>query len=208
MGRCCVTRVVFVFSGLMAWLNRLVWLLGGHQINANIVVVGLPGCGKSTIMHQLKPRDVRMLTLTPNLPICCPAEKFTSKSLTFIAFDLDDLEGFGSPWDDYYRDCHGIIFVLDSSDRYNLPLARTQVQKMLANPHVKDKDVPVVFLANKMDQTSAMSGLQLTDTLGLRREVGKRPWSMHATSAITGEGFNEAFDWLAHKLRTVRRFSV
>lgn len=192
----------------MAWLNRLVWLLGGHKVNANLVVVGLPGCGKSTIMHQLKPRDVRMITLAPNLPVCCPAEQFTSRALTFIAFDLSELEGFGSPWDDYYRDCHGIIFVVDSCDRYNIPQVRMQLQKMLQNPHLHGKEIPVLFLANKMDNSSAMSSLQISETLDLRRQLGARSWDMFQTSAITGEGFNEAFDWLAHKLRHVRRFSV
>ena len=43
----------------MAWLTRLSWLLGGKDIEANIVIVGLNGSGKSTVMRQLKPHEVR-----------------------------------------------------------------------------------------------------------------------------------------------------
>ena len=42
----------------MAWLTRLSWLLGGKDIEANIVIVGLSGSGKSTVMRQLKPHEV------------------------------------------------------------------------------------------------------------------------------------------------------
>ncbi len=42
----------------MAWLTRLSWLLGGKDIEANIVIVGLNGSGKSTVMRQLKPHEV------------------------------------------------------------------------------------------------------------------------------------------------------
>ena len=41
----------------MAWLTRLSWLLGGKDIEANIVIVGLNRSGKSTVMRQLKPHE-------------------------------------------------------------------------------------------------------------------------------------------------------
>ena len=42
----------------MAWLTRLSWLLGSKEIEANIVIVGLSGSGKSTVLRQLKPHEV------------------------------------------------------------------------------------------------------------------------------------------------------
>ena len=176
-------------------------------MTANVVIVGIANSGKSTIMHQLKPREVQMIHLDPTIPVCFHAEKFTSKSLTFVAFDLGDMDGFGNPWEDYYRDCHAIIFILDSTDRLSMPLVISQLDKMLKNPNVKDKNIPVVFLANKCDQTSAMSTLQLSDMLKLKQVVDKT-WNIFPSDALTGEGLNEAMDWLAHQLRRTRRLSV
>ncbi len=191
----------------MAWLNRLVWLLGSNQVTANIVIVGLANSGKSTIMHQLKPREVQMVHLDPTIPVCFHAEKFVSKNLTFIAFDLGDMDGFGNPWEDFYRDAHAIIFIFDSADRLMMPLVESQLHKMLLNPFVKDKNIPIVFLANKCDQCSAMPTLQIADMLHLKEAV-KKTWNIFGSDALTGEGLNEAMDWLAHQLKRTRRSSV
>lgn len=195
-------KIIFNISG-MAWLTRLTWLLGGKDIEAKIVIVGLPNAGKSTLMRQLKPHEISMTHLSPTLPgICRPAEKFTFKALTFIAFDLIDLRGFGNPWEDFYKGCDGIIFMLDSTDRLNMPVVQSQLQKLLEHPYVKGTDVPLMLLANKTDQgADSIPSLQLTDMLSLQQCSIKRPWATHGTAVLTGEGLNEALDWLAHQLR-------
>ena len=108
----------------MAWVNRLRGLLGGKEVVCRIVVIGLPNSGKSTLMVQLKPPDVRMQQLTPTIPLDDSAEEFNSHAISFVAFDLGkEHKGFGNPWEDYYRNCHAIIYVLDCSDRYNVEQA-------------------------------------------------------------------------------------
>ena len=42
----------------MAWLTRLSWLLGSKDVETKIIIVGLTGSGKSTIMRLLKPHEV------------------------------------------------------------------------------------------------------------------------------------------------------
>lgn len=184
----------------MAWLGRLVGLLSGKYTSATIVVIGLPHCGKSTIMHQLKPREERMVNLTPNIPIGYNAEKFQFKTVTFIAFDLgEELSGFGNPWEDFYRDCSGIIFVFDSTDRVNMPAAKLQLERVLKNPYIRNRDIPLMLFANKSDQSMAISSYQCIDFFGLKDR--KKSCNVFSTDALTGEGFNEALDWFAHQLR-------
>ena len=38
------------------------------------------------------------------------AEQFSYKSLTFVAFGLDEQDGFGNPWEDFCKDCHGMSY--------------------------------------------------------------------------------------------------
>ena len=48
-----------------------------------------------------------MIPLAPTLPVAFHAEKFSYKTFTFIAFSLGEQDGFGNPWEDFYKDCHG-----------------------------------------------------------------------------------------------------
>ena len=48
-----------------------------------------------------------MIPLAPTLPVAFHAEKFSYKTFTFIAFGLGEQDGFGNPWEDFYKDCHG-----------------------------------------------------------------------------------------------------
>ncbi len=187
----------------MAWLNRFGWLIGPKNTKAKVVLVGLANSGKSTMMQQLKPRDVKICELTPNIPVGLTAECFVFNTLTFIAFDLGVCQnGFGHPWEDHYRHCDGIIFVVDSTDRMNIPLVQEHLDKLLTNPLVmRKKEIPILVLANKADQPGAMPSLQLVELLDLCQLT--RPWHIVCTDALTGEGFNEALDWLAHQLRHI-----
>lgn len=39
------------------------------------------------------------------------------KNVGFTAFDMSGQGRYRSLWEHYYRDCQGIIFVIDSSDK-------------------------------------------------------------------------------------------
>ena len=47
----------------MAWLNRLSWLLGSKDVKTKIVIVGLTGSGKTSIMRLLKPHEVSIVII-------------------------------------------------------------------------------------------------------------------------------------------------
>ena len=73
----------------------------------------------------------------------------------------------------------------------------------------------MIVLANKQDIPNAMSAQEIADSLGLSTAVGskvsssparlelsmaQRKWFVQPTSAIYGEGINEAMDWLLANL--------
>ena len=187
----------------MAWLNRFGWLIGPKNTEAKVVVIGLSNSGKSTIMQQLKPREVKMEEIKPCIPINARAERFVFKTITFLAFDLNENKnGFGNPWEDHYNDCHGIVFVVDSADRMNTPLVKIQLDTLLLNPIlVNRQEIPILVLANKTDKVGAVLSLQMAELLALSHL--RRPWHVVCSDGLTGEGLNEAMDWLAHNLRAV-----
>ncbi|KAK2177071.1 hypothetical protein NP493_619g01000 [Ridgeia piscesae] len=187
----------------MAWLTRFTWLLGDKYTKTNLLVVGLLNSGKTTFMSQVKPPETKMLVVTPTIPQSFRGEKFHFQALTFMAIDLCEVAGFGNPWEDYYKHCHAFIFVVDSTDRYNISEVKRQVNQLLTNPCVADRDLPILFLANKSDRSEAVPPLQLADMLDLKK-IQFKPWHVHGCDSLTGDGFNEAFDWLGRQLRLLR----
>ncbi len=52
-------------------------------------------------------------------------------------------------WRHYYQNTEGLIYVVDSSDRARLQIAKEELHKMLAEEELKD--TVLLVLANKQD---------------------------------------------------------
>ena len=97
----------------------------------------------------------------------------------------------------------GIIFVVDSSDRLRMVVAKDELDMLLQHPDIQARRLPILFFANKMDSRwaelrdmrslvprEAMSSVKVSQPLGLERLMDK-PWHICASNAVTGEGLNE-----------------
>ncbi|CAF4535226.1 unnamed protein product, partial [Rotaria sp. Silwood2] len=58
-------------------------------------------------------------------------------------------------WSQYYDEIHGLIFVIDASERDRLRENQETLEDLLENDKLKDK--PILILANKQDQKGAIS---------------------------------------------------
>lgn len=88
-------------------------------------------------------------------------------------------------------DC--IIFCVDSSDEKRLDLAKKELFGVLAEKEL-EKTVLLV-MANKMDLKNALKIEDVVKRLGLEK-IRDRTYSVFKTSAVTGEGLQEAMKWL------------
>jgi len=61
------------------------------------------------------------------------------------------------------------------------------------------RDVPVLVFANKTDLPSALSVGDLARALDLKSLRSK--WFVQASSAVSGHGLAEGFDWMASELK-------
>uniref|UniRef100_A0A8C6PIX0 ADP-ribosylation factor-like 10 n=1 Tax=Nothobranchius furzeri TaxID=105023 RepID=A0A8C6PIX0_NOTFU len=66
-------------------------------------------------------------------------------------------------WLDYLRRTHILVYVVDSSDRSRLPLAKAELHRLLS----VEPQLPVVVLGNKQDKANAVSVSELHDALSL-----------------------------------------
>ena len=86
-------------------------------------------------------------------------ETFTKDNLGFTVFDMSGQGRYRNLWEHYYPECAGIIFCVDSTDKIRMCVAKDELESMLAEKNIKERSVPILFFANKMDLPTAESPL-------------------------------------------------
>ncbi|KAI1903564.1 hypothetical protein AGOR_G00028480 [Albula goreensis] len=147
-----------------------------------VLVLGLDGAGKSSMLQGL--------TGTRTKWGCRPTRGFNFMSLNTPACQLDFLEIGGGEdlrmyWTEYLRRTHILVYVVDSSDRRRLPLAKDELHRLLR----ADGQLPVVVLGNKQDKPNAVSVSELHEALSLRGVANERKLFLMA-SQLGSEGFH------------------
>lgn len=57
---------------------------------------------------------------------------------------------YRSLWEHYYADVHAIIYVLDSTDRLRMCVAKEELEQLLAHEAFSNKRISILFFANKV----------------------------------------------------------
>ncbi|XP_008426657.1 ADP-ribosylation factor-like 10 [Poecilia reticulata] len=128
-----------------------------------VLVLGLDGAGKSSMLQGLTPGES-----AAKRGRCRPTRGFNFMSLDAPSCQLDFLEIGGGEdlrryWGDYLRRTHILVYVVDSSDRSRLPLAKAELHRLLR----VEPQLPVVVLGNKQDKLNALSVAELHEALSL-----------------------------------------
>ncbi|XP_022081630.1 ADP-ribosylation factor-like protein 6 [Acanthaster planci] len=173
-------------------------IFGNSGRKAQVLCVGLDNSGKSTIINELKPKDTQAEDIVPTIGFT--VEKFKSTSVNFTVFDMSGQGRYRNLWEHYYREAQGIIFVLDSSDKFRMVVAKEELDMLLKHKDIATRCIPILFFANKMDLRDALSSVQCSKGLELER-IKDKPWHICASNALTGEGLHEGIEWLTDKLR-------
>ncbi|KAG5495966.1 hypothetical protein JIQ42_02846 [Leishmania sp. Namibia] len=166
-------------------------LMGKKEVR--IVMVGLDAAGKTTIIYKLKLGEV--VTTTPTIGF--NVETVEYKNLKFTMWDVGGQQKLRSLWHYYYQGSNGVIFVVDSNDPERMPLAKEELDKILAEEELRNA-VLLVF-ANKQDLPNALTTTQITEKLGLY-SVRNRRWYIQGCCATTAQGLYEGLDWLSNNI--------
>ncbi|KAF9200091.1 Arf GTPase arl1, partial [Haplosporangium sp. Z 27] len=154
-----------------------------------ILILGLDGAGKTTILYRLQVGEV--VTTIPTIGF--NVETVQYKNIKFQVWDLGGQTSIRPYWRCYYANTDAVIYVVDSVDRDRVSTSKEELMAMLEEEELKDASL-LVF-ANKQDMAGAMTQAEVSDALGLSTLMN-RQWSIHKTSAVKGEGLTEGLDWL------------
>ncbi|KAJ0004073.1 hypothetical protein NQD34_010287 [Periophthalmus magnuspinnatus] len=149
-------------------------------VRRQVLVLGLDGAGKSSVLQGLSRSETK--TGSKSGPRFDPGSRPTrpTRGFNFISLRVphcqidfleigggEDLRGY---WSEYLGRTHILVFIVDSSDWTRLPVAKSELHRLLkAGPQL-----PVVVLANKQDKAGAATISELNEALSLGRVSEER----------------------------------
>lgn len=170
-----------------------------------ILILGLDNAGKSTLLEQIKRRYGNNYSGLPfekiKTTIGLNIGKISMSHVKLIFWDLGGQQELRSLWDKYYEECHGVIYVVDSSDQRRMEESHQSFNSVVHDPHLEG--IPLLILANKQD---------IQDSLGVEAiksifndnspNIGHRDYYIQPTSALNGDGISTGIEWLVETVKT------
>ncbi|XP_010474656.1 PREDICTED: ADP-ribosylation factor 1-like isoform X2 [Camelina sativa] len=170
-----------------------------QETEQRIVLFGLDGTGKSSIMHKLKTGE----TLTTNMPTIgfeVESIKYKDSTLSFWEVGSQQRYKMFPLWKHYFREVVGLVLVVDSTDINRIEEAKDFLNMVIDEIQGSVPDsVAILVYGNKHDVPGAMSASEITNKLdlsSLRNKNWQRNWYTQSSCALSGDGLHEGLDWL------------
>ncbi|XP_032317501.1 ADP-ribosylation factor-related protein 1 isoform X1 [Camelus ferus] len=189
-----------------------------------ILILGLDNAGKTTFLEQSKTRfnknykGMSLSKITTTVGLNIGTVDVGKARLMF--WDLGGQEELQSLWDkeapqqglpvrgcpacgsapasapaQYYAECHGVIYVIDSTDEERLSESKHAFEKMVTSEALDG--VPILVLANKQDVEACLSIPDIKTAFSdCTSKIGRRDCLTQACSALTGKGVREGIEWM------------
>lgn len=154
-----------------------------------ILILGLDDSGKTSILYKMK----LGLPVTTIPTVGFNVQTVSFKKTKFHVWDVGGQDNIRPLWRHYYTGTHGLIFVIDSSDRDRVEEARYEFHRIVAEREMRN--AAILVFANKQDVKGAMKPHQIQEELGLTR-IRDRNWHVQPICALTGDGLYEGLNWL------------
>eukprot|EP00307_Rebecca_sp_RCC1486_P009941 CAMPEP_0119417298 /NCGR_PEP_ID=MMETSP1335-20130426/15421_1 /TAXON_ID=259385 /ORGANISM="Chrysoculter rhomboideus, Strain RCC1486" /LENGTH=181 /DNA_ID=CAMNT_0007442467 /DNA_START=16 /DNA_END=561 /DNA_ORIENTATION=+ len=154
-----------------------------------ILMLGLDGAGKTSILYKLKLDE--LVSTIPTIGF--NVEQVTYRNLHMSVWDIGGQDKIRALWRHYYRGTDCLIFVVDANDRERLIEARNELHAVLADENLGN---PIVLVyANKSDLPNVLTPSDIAE--GLKLRALRHRWYIQQASAVRGDGLFEGLEWLS-----------
>lgn len=170
----------------------------------SVLILGLDNAGKTTFLETLKkesalssrPLDKIAPTVGQNVATLPVA---SHPGVLLKVWDVGGQEALRAMWSEYYAQCHGIVFVVDSTDRARMDECRETLTSVVTDDEAEG--VPILMLANKQDRPDRMEIEDIKEIFNqIAAHLGARDSRVLPVSSLTGEGVLDAIEWLVVRL--------
>merc|ERR1719378_965065 len=112
-----------------------------------MVLLGIDNAGKTTTLEQMKILFGMPGMAAERIPptIGFNIARIQIDKVIAVFWDLGGQASFRSVWHNYYREVHGVVFVVDSADPARMAESQRALQEVLA--HDELGNVPVLVMA-------------------------------------------------------------
>ncbi len=121
------------------------------------------------------------LEVTPTVGF--QVEEFSKNNISFTVYDMSGQGRYRSLWEHYYSDVQAIIYVLDSTDRIRMCVAKEELEQLLNHEEIKKIKAPILFFANKVTYSKLVYLIAVLMTDG----IAHVRWQMDIAGSMTPE---------------------
>ncbi|XP_004706354.2 ADP-ribosylation factor-like protein 9 [Echinops telfairi] len=170
--------------------------VGPSEKNKQIIVLGLDGAGKTSVLHSLASNKVQH-SVAPTQGFNAVCINTQDRQMEFL--EIGGSEPFRSYWETYLSKGLLLIFVVDSADHNRLPEAKKHLHQLIGTNPI----LPLVVFANKQDLEEAYRITDIHDALALSEVGNDRKMFLFGTQ-VTENGseipsiMQDAKDLIAH----------
>lgn len=198
----------------------------------NVLILGLDNAGKTTFLehikllyqqpesHKPKPKTntssiIKSKRILPTVGQNTTTIKYESTTEGHLNFnninlkfwDLGGQKSLRNMWSRYFSSCHGIIFIIDSTDteRFQecydtlIELAHDQSWGLEEQSTI---NVPILMMANKQDLPQAIDLVSLKTGVFIQlvSELEATDSKLLPVSVLENQGLQESLEWLVSRL--------
>ncbi|VDN84751.1 unnamed protein product [Brugia pahangi] len=196
------TRIPFSFTAD----NRIHM---GSNVDIRLVILGLDGAGKTTILYKLKANkycsdECRQSTTTVGFNV----ETIQYKNFKLTMWDVGGVPKLRRLWKHYFMNTQALVFVIDSSCPSRFGEAQNELAKIFAERELADACFLVIL--NRRQPTTVSQHCIVSSAaidqlvMNINRFSAGRTVVIHQCNAMSGIGLWEAIDALTSKLLLAR----
>ncbi len=177
-------------QNLLHELNRFVGLWGK---TVKIAILGLDQAGKTAIIHKIQGLDYQT-TPTTTLSV----ERINFRNSTFACWDMPGQKIYRKQMIPNSLDSNILVFVIDGTNSKRWKEAKKSLNKILK----EYPTIPLALLLNKSDHPE-YTEKNFSKVFYSILKDSKRHVVLFKTSAVTGQGLEEMFQWIFDRLITI-----
>lgn len=166
-----------------------------------VLIIGLDGAGKTSLLYKAKLDNTIYANVPPrgiNIEHMRP-----KRGCRIQMYDMPGSKITRHLWHNWFKASEALVYVVDSSDRVRIDESKFELHELLQSRHLTR--VPLIVVANKQDEESAMATDEIIVELELTT-IENRDWSIHATSAHKGTGVKATFIDTVEKIKAFRHY--
>ena len=126
-------------------------------------------------------------------------ERINFRNLTFVCWDIPGQEIYRPQWISNISETIILVFVIDGADPTRWEEAMHELQKILK----EFPKIPLALLLNKADLPDYTGKETFFNIFGTTLKASERPIGLFETSAVSGEGLKDLFQWILRRLAEI-----